>query len=183
MCWSLPATLLILAFAGPPGELAAQESLLDSARARLARLDGEVRLPGPDSAIEVRRDRWGIPHIYAKTVHDLFFAQGYVVAQDRLWQMEIWRRPGEGRLSEVLGPALVERDRVARLLKYRGEMPAEWASYAPDTRAIVRAFVQGVNAYIAEVQSRPPLESTLLARALAPGEEPAPWHGDGPLPR
>src|SRR5438876_11113123 len=98
MRWSLPAALLILAFAGRPGAVAAQESLLDSARARLARLEGEVRLTGPDSAIEVRRDRWGIPHIYAKTAHDLFFAQGYVVAQDRLWQMEIWRRAGEGRL-------------------------------------------------------------------------------------
>ena len=181
MRWSLPAALLIVAFAGRRGELAAQESLLDSARARLARLDGEVRLPGPDSAIEVRRDRWGIPHIYAKTAHDLFFAQGYVVAQDRLWQMEIWRRAGEGRLAEVLGPGFVERDRGARLLRYRGDMAAEWASYAPDTRAIVRAFVQGVNAYIAEVQNRPPIEFTLLGMAPSPWEETVPLQRMGAL--
>ena len=173
--------LLIVAVAGRVESVSGQESLLDSARARLARLDGEVRLAGPDSAIEIRRDRWGVPHIYAKTTHDLFFAQGYVVAQDRLWQMEIWRRAGEGRLAEVLGPGFVERDRVARLLKYRGDMAAEWASYAPDTRAIVRDFVQGVNAYIAEVKDRPPIEFTLLGMAPSPWEETVPLQRMGAL--
>src|SRR5690242_14175035 len=89
-----------------PAALAAQapsptpSSLLDSARARLARIDGTVTVPGLDSAVEVRRDRWGIPHIYARTRHDLFLAQGFVAAQDRLWQMRCggaaardgWRR-------------------------------------------------------------------------------------------
>src|SRR5207244_12625552 len=70
---------------------------IDSARARLAQLDGRVSVPGLDSAVEVRRDHWGVPHIYAKTQHDLFFAQGYVAAQDRLWQMEMWRGTGQGR--------------------------------------------------------------------------------------
>ena len=67
-------------------------SLRDSAAARLAQLDGTAILAGLDSAVEVRRDRWGVPHIYARTQHDLFVAQGYVAAQDRLWQMEMWRR-------------------------------------------------------------------------------------------
>ncbi|HEX7024892.1 MAG TPA: penicillin acylase family protein, partial [Gemmatimonadales bacterium] len=71
---SLSAGLLILALA--PG-LSAQASLLDSARARLSPLDGDVTVPGLDSVVEVRRDRWGVPHIYARTTHDLFFAQGY----------------------------------------------------------------------------------------------------------
>src|SRR5207247_10892841 len=122
--------------------------LLDSARGRLAQLDGTITVPGLDSVVEVRRDRWGVPHIYAKTVHDLFVAQGYVAAQDRLWQMEMWRRQGEGRLAEVLGPKFVQRDRFARLLRYQGDPDAEWRSYAPDARELVRAFVQGVNAYI-----------------------------------
>ena len=135
---------------------------LDSARARLAQIDGAVEVAALDSAVLVRRDRWGVPHIYAKTQHDLFFAQGYVAAQDRLWQMEMWRRIGEGRLAEVIGPSAVERDRFARLLKYRGDMQLEWASYAPDAREIVRAFVAGVNAYIAAVRARPPIEFTLL---------------------
>ena len=175
--WSAVTGLLIVALGARPGVAVAQESLLDSARARLARLDGEARVRGLDSAVEVRRDRWGVPHIYAKTAHDLFFAQGYVVAQDRLWQMEIWRRAGEGRLAEVLGPGFVERDRVARLLRYRGDMTAEWASYAPDARQIVRAFVQGVNAYIAAVKDRPPIEFTLLGMA------PAAWDETVPLTR
>jgi len=173
----LPAAgLLILAFA-LPASLSGQAPVVDSARAVLAQLDGETRVAGLDSAVEVRRDRWGVPHIYAKTTHDLFFAQGYVVAQDRLWQMEMWRRTGEGRLAEVLGPAYVERDRIARLLAYRGDMAAEWSSYAPDTRPIVSAFVQGINAYIASVRDHPPIEFSLL------GFLPEPWDERVPLQR
>jgi penicillin amidase len=139
-----------LATAGAESPLAhlPAAALRDSARARLATVDGRVTVPGLDSAVEVRRDRWGVPHIYARNAHDLFFAQGYVAAQDRLFQMEIWRRAGEGRLAEVLGPAYVNRDRLARLFRYRGDMTAEWNSYAPDARALVTAFVSGVNAYI-----------------------------------
>jgi len=155
-------------------------ALLDSARARLATLDGHVRLTGLDSAVEVRRDRWGVPHIYARTTHDVFFAQGYVAAQDRLFQMEIWRRAGEGRLAEVLGPSYVSRDRLARLFKYRGDSAAEWSSYAPDARALVAAFVSGVNAYIDEVRSHPtklPIEFSLL------GFLPERWSPEVPLAR
>ena len=142
-----------------------KSALRDSARARLATLDGRIRLTGLDSAVEVRRDRWGVPHIYARTAHDVFFAQGYVAAQDRLFQMEIWRRAGEGRLAEVLGPSYVTRDRLARLFKYRGDSAAEWSSYAPDARALVTAFVSGVNAYIDEVRAhrnKLPIEFSLL---------------------
>ena len=151
----------------PPPAFAhlSREALRDSARARLAVVDGRVGLTGLDSSVEVRRDRWGVPHIYARTAHDVFFAQGYVAAQDRLFQMEIWRRAGEGRLAEVLGPAYVTRDRLARLFKYRGDMDVEWKSYAPDARVLVTAFVAGVNAYIDEVRahrSRLPIEFSLL---------------------
>src|SRR5438034_9126110 len=100
-------------------QLPSRAELLDSARGRLAQLDGTITVSGLDSVVEVRRDRWGVPHIYAKTQQDLFFAQGFVAAQDRLWQMEMWRRIGEGRLAEVVGPGAVERDRIARLLAYR----------------------------------------------------------------
>ncbi len=157
--------------------LLTQSAWLDSARTRLAQIDGEIRVPGLDSAVEVRRDRWGVPHIYAKTVHDLFFAQGFVAAQDRLWQIDMWRRIGEGRLSEVLGPDYVERDRFARLLRYRGDMDAEWASYAPDTREIVTAFVAGLNTWVRIARDRPPVEYSLL------GFVPEPFAGDVPLQR
>jgi penicillin amidase len=166
----------LFVFLFPP--YAAGQSALDStARARLAVIDGTVTLAKLDSSVEVRRDRWGIPHIYARTQHDLFFAQGYVAAQDRLWQMEMTRRIGEGRLAEVLGPRMVERDRFARLFTYRGDPEREWASYAPDTRSIVTAFVDGVNAYIDDVRTHPPIEFDLL------GIRPEPWRYEVPLQR
>ncbi|MFL6290238.1 MAG: penicillin acylase family protein [Thermoanaerobaculia bacterium] len=114
----------------------------------VAPTSGRLTVQGLSKPVTVLRDPWGIPHIYAETQDDLFFAQGFVAAQDRLFQMEVWRRAGEGRLAEILGPAAVERDRVARLLRYRGDMEAEYASYAPDARQIIEAFVRGVNAYI-----------------------------------
>lgn len=158
-------------------QFATGATLDSTARARLAVLDGTVALAGLDSSVEVRRDRWGVPHIYARTQHDLFFAQGYIAAQDRLWQMEMTRRIGEGRLAEVLGPGMVERDRFARLFTYRGDPEREWASYAPDTRSIVTAFVDGVNAYIAQVRTHPPIEFDLL------GVAPEPWYYNVPLQR
>jgi len=153
------------------------DTLRAQAAGRLARIDGTIAVPGLDSAVEVRRDRWGVPHIYARTQHDLFLAQGFVAAQDRLWQMEMWRWQAEGRLAEVLGPRYVERDRFARLFRYRGSKEAEWAAYGPDARAIVGAFVAGVNAYIAQVKDHPPIEFSLL------GFAPEPWTIDVPLAR
>jgi penicillin G amidase len=70
----------------------------------LAQLAGTIEFPDRLQPVEILRDRWGIAHIYAGTTRDLFFAQGFVAAQDRLWQMEMWRRAGEGRLAEILGP-------------------------------------------------------------------------------
>ena len=98
--------------------------------------------------IEIVRDKWGVPHIYAETQDDLFFAQGYMAARDRLWQIDLWRRAATGKLSEVLGPKSVERDRLALLLRYRGDWNAEWTSYAPDTWRIATAFTEGINFYI-----------------------------------
>ncbi len=82
-------------------------------RAALAQLEGSVQLRGLDAPVTVTRDRWGVPHIAAQSTKDLYFAQGFVMAQDRLWQMEMWRRGAEGRLAEVLGPSAVSRDRQA----------------------------------------------------------------------
>ncbi|HKP30011.1 MAG TPA: penicillin acylase family protein [Gemmatimonadales bacterium] len=169
--------LAIILSASPPARLPAQAPWLDSAKTRLAKIEGELRVPGLDSAVEVRRDRWGLPHIYAKTVRDLFFAQGFVAAQDRLWQIDMWRRIGNGTVSEVLGPDFLERDKFARLLLYRGDMNAEWTSYAPDTRLIVTSFVRGLNAYVALVKDTPPIEYTML------GFKPTPFADDMPLQR
>src|SRR5215211_1044701 len=180
---ALAATIAVIGMSpasASPGESPSNtpaDTLRDQAAKRLAQIEGELTIPGLDSAVEVRRDRWGVPHIYARNEHDLFFAQGFVAAQDRLWQMEMWRRQAEGRLAEVLGPRAAERDRMARLFRYRGSRDAEWAAYGPNAREIVGAFVAGVNAYIAESKDRLPIEFTLM------GFTPEPWTIDVPLAR
>jgi penicillin amidase len=145
----------IIGFQPPQGESVAE--LVQRATAALSQTSGTLRLAGLEQPVEVIRDRWGVPHIYAKTVHDLFFAQGFVAAQDRLWQLDLWRRNAEGTLAEILGPAAVKRDTFARLLRYRGDMDAEWTSYGPDAKAIIAAFVEGINTQIALVTSQPGL--------------------------
>jgi len=140
----------------------AEKSLREQAQAVLARIAGRMEVAELEKPVEILRDPWGVAHFYAQTQQDLFFAQGFVAAQDRLWQLEMWRRKAEGQLAEVLGPAGVERDRYARLLRYRGDMEAEWRSYSPDTRTIVEAFVRGINAYIAQLGDRLPVEFQLL---------------------
>jgi penicillin amidase len=135
----------------------------------LAQTDGSVKLKGLQKPVGVIRDEWGVAHIYAETQDDLFFAQGFVAAQDRLWQMDLWRRVGEGKLAEVLGPSAVERDRFARLIRYRGDMKSEYESYAPDAKQIIEAFVRGVNAQIELSKDRLPIEFQLT------GSKPDPW--------
>ena len=145
-----------------------EAGLRTAARDRLAQLDGKIELDGLSAPVEVLRDRWGIAHIYARDTADLFFAQGFVAAQDRLYQMEIWRRAGAGELAEVFGPEYVERDRLARLMRYRGDMEAEWTSYSPDTKQIATAFTNGVNAFIRHRGDKLPVEFALLD--FRPGE-------------
>lgn len=140
----------------------APKDVKDLARRSLSQIDGELKLPGLQQPVEVIRDQWGVPHIYAQDADDLFFAQGYVMAQDRLWQMEWWRRTFDGHLAEVLGPAAVERDRLARLLKFRGPYDeAEWTSYHRDARQIFTAYANGINAYIDQNAGNLPVEFRL----------------------
>ena len=140
----------------------------------VALTSGELHVPGLKQPVRVLRDRWGVAHIYAGNQHDLFFAQGVVAAQDRLFQMELWKRAGEGRLSEILGPRALKRDINARALKYRGDLRKEYESYSPDTLAILTAFTDGINAYIATLEapggSGLPIEFTLA------GFRPDSWH-------
>jgi penicillin amidase len=107
-----------------------------------------ITLPNLRQPVEILIDHWGVPHIYAKNEADLFFAQGFNAARDRLFQIDLWRRRGLGQLSEVFGPAFVEQDKAARLFLYRGDMDKEWAAYGPDAKEIAGHFVAGVNAYI-----------------------------------
>jgi penicillin amidase len=109
----------------------------------------ELPVAGLTAPVDILTDPWGVPHIYASSTHDAFWAQGFQVARDRLWQIDTWRRRGLGLLSEVWGRAYVEQDRAARLFLYRGDMHAEWLAYSSDTKRIVTAFTAGINAYVA----------------------------------
>jgi penicillin G amidase len=127
----------------------------------VAQVSGTLALDGLSGPVRVFRDRWGVPHIYAESRDDLFFAQGFVQAQDRLFQMDLWRRSVQGRLSQVLGANFIERDAMTRRVQFRGDLDAEWASYGPDAKAIVTAFVRGINAWVALARERPPEEFAL----------------------
>ncbi|MXX79348.1 MAG: penicillin acylase family protein [Gemmatimonadales bacterium] len=134
-----------------------------------------LRVPGLEAGVEILKDLWGVSHIYAETEHDLFFAQGYSAARDRLFQFELWRRQATGTVSEILGPRELERDRGARLFRFRGDLEAELNHYHPRGAEIIRAFTDGINAYIAETDRDPdllPVEFEML------GIRPQPWTPD-----
>lgn len=153
--------------------LPAPSGLDELAKQSLAQIDGRVTLAGLRDSVQVIRDRWGVPHIYASNLEDLFFAQGYVQAQDRLWQMEMYRRTFEGSLAEILGPAYVEHDRLMRLLRYRGPFDeSEWSHYHPQGRLIFESFARGVNAFVAAAGNNLPVEFKLT------GLRPKPWTAD-----
>jgi len=124
-----------------------------------------LSVPGLQQSVEVIRDVYGINHIYAQNEHDLFFAQGYCAAKDRLFQFEIWRRQATGTVAEILGPRELKRDIGTRLFKFRGNMKQELNHYHPHGEQIVTAYVEGVNAYVSETKENPkllPLEFRLL---------------------
>jgi penicillin G amidase len=134
-----------------------------------------VTLPHLQQPVEILIDHWGVPHIYAKNEADLFLAQGFNAAHDRLFQIDLWRRRGLGQLSEIFGPAFVEQDRAARLFLYRGDMTQEWAAYGPEAKQIAESFAAGINTYIdwlADHSDRTPWEFRELSYA------PAKWSAD-----
>ena len=181
---ALALALILAVVAWGKGQAAPEQApgrLEKRAKATLAVIRGTVNARGLHEAVRVQRDRWGVAHIYAKNEHDLFFAQGFVVSQDRLFQMELWKRSGEGRLAEILGPSFVQRDVNARLLRYRGDMGAEYKSYAPDTREILEAFTSGINAYIDEIQK--PGSSGLPLEFQLAGFKPEHWKPEDCLNR
>jgi penicillin amidase len=128
-------------------------------------VDESFIVPGLQAPVDVLIDEWGVSHVYAANSDDLFLAQGWNAARDRLWQLDLWKRRGDGTLAEVLGPEYVSKDRAARLLLYRGDLYEEWLAYASDTKRITSSFVAGVNAWIDTVLADPerlPLEFEAL---------------------
>lgn len=125
----------------------------------------ELKLEGLQESVEIVRDEWGINHIYAKNQHDLFFAQGYAAAEDRLFQFEIWRRQATGTVAELLGERELKRDIGTRLFKFRGDMTTEMNHYHDEGVEIITAYTDGVNAYITDILKTPeqlPIEFKML---------------------
>ncbi len=137
-------------------------------------IKGDIKVAGLESQVEVYRDSWGVPHIYASNPHDLFFAQGYVHAQDRFWQMEFWRRQGSGRLSEILGESAVGNDRFIRTLGWHRTAAQELELLDGELLAVLEAYADGVNAYISTHRGRLGLEFTILG-LTGVKFEPEPW--------
>jgi penicillin amidase len=138
----------------------------------LPQISGEIYLEGLQETVEIIRDNYGIPHIYAKNEPDLFFAMGYAMAQDRFWQMEFYRRLGQGRLSEVFGKAYLEIDRHFRMLAV-----TDMNKKVPGKIAFIpKSFADGVNTYLNSQRERLPIEFKLL------GYKPESWGIEDYLP-
>jgi penicillin amidase len=132
--------------------------------------DSALRAP-----VTIASDRYGLNHILAEHEHDLFFAQGFNAARERLWQIDLWRRRGLGLLAEVLGPGFAAQDRACRTFLYAGDIQREWASYPAGTKEICEQFCSGINAFVALVrsgQARLPDEFEVL------GFEPSLWRAE-----
>lgn len=135
---------------------------------------GEIRLSGLQGRVEIIRDRFGVPHIYADTPEDLFFAQGFAQAQDRFFQMEFWRRIGQGRLAELFGPGALAQDRFIRTLGWRRVAEQEAAQLDPETRRALERYAEGVNAYALSNADRLGLEFRVLG-LIGRRWQPEPW--------
>ena len=145
--------------------------LRSAEKAALPVLDGELHLAGLSAPVVVERDGHGVPHIEATTQDDLFMAQGYVTAQDRLWQMDAFRRNANGELAEILGPSLVKHDTAQRVLQLRNTARRIYANLSAADRARFEDYAKGVNLFIAQHQDTLPPEFKLLHY------RPQPWTG------
>ncbi|NHO34334.1 penicillin acylase family protein [Acetobacter fallax] len=110
--------------------------------------------------VEILEDRWGVPHVRAQTIPDAFFANGYLIARDRLWELDFGHRQSLGRLAEVFGPAFVRSDTANRLFLFRGNTEAEFGGFSPLVQACARSYVAGINARLAQVRNIPTLLPT-----------------------
>ena len=135
----------------------------------LPQLDGAVKVAGLQKEVTVERDGWGVPHIRASSVADMVEAEGYVMAQDRLWQMDLLRRAAKGQLSEILGPSTLKIDETFRTLGFNRAAERDAAQLDGETREIMEAYARGVNRFIEQHGKQLPLEFTLLKY------KPRPW--------
>ena len=168
----LPRWVLLTAIVVVMAVGVASSAAVGTARRPFPKVSGEVDLAGLTAPVEVRRDGYGVPHLYADNAEDLFAAQGYVHAQDRFWEMDIRRHITAGRLSELFGPDQLETDFFVRTLGWRRVAEQELIRVSPSTRRYLDAYATGVNAYLRE---RPPAGLSLEYSVLGAGYTPEPW--------
>ena len=135
----------------------------------LPQLDGSISLPGLQKEVTVERDNWGVPHIRAASLVDAVEAQGYVMAQDRLWQLDLMRQASRGQLSEIVGPLALKSDKQFRTFGFSRAAERDYAAMDKDSRALMEAYARGVNVFIEKHQNNLPLEFSLLKY------KPQPW--------
>src|ERR1700722_18590937 len=148
LLWSCLVLFVVLLFAPLAGVL----WLRSAAKSALPQLDGDVHLAGLSAPVTIRRDAHGVPHVEAATEDDLFIAQGYVTAQDRLWQMDGSRRNANGDLAEIMGPALIQHDKTQRVLQIRLTAQRFYSNLFADDRRRIDDYARGVNLFIAQCQ-------------------------------
>ncbi len=136
---------------------------------KMAQTEGTLGVKGLQAPVEVLRDQYGIPHIYAQNDHDLMFAQGFVHAQDRFWQMELNRRTATGTLAELFGELALDTDRATRTFGFDRLGRKDWEVVSEEVRSLVRAYTDGVNACLELFPNKLPVEFTLLRH------RPRPW--------
>lgn len=142
---------------------------------KLPIIDGQLKLEGLLTPVEVIRDKWGIPHIYAENTHDLFFAQGFVQAQDRLWQLELNRRTATGTLSELFGDLTLDTDRTARTFGFARLGRTDWENADDELKEVLQAYTDGVNSFLQHPSSKLSIEFSLIRH------KPEPWKPEDSL--
>ncbi|HTJ30240.1 MAG TPA: penicillin acylase family protein [Acidobacteriaceae bacterium] len=160
-----PLVIVLAAIALIGGRYWIRHALHDS----LPQIDGTLSIAGLSAPVTVQRDAHGVPHIHAATLDDLVIAQGFVTAQDRLWQMDILRRHAAGELAEILGPSLIPHDRTQRILQVRTAADRAIAQLPPDQLHWLQLYARGVNDSIAAQSPHLPIEFRILRY------EPSPW--------
>ena len=168
--------LVILLIAGIGGAYYFKSYLPNRvASTSLPQTEGKIQIAGLQGPVNIYRDKMGIPNIYAGNQHDLFFAQGYVHAQDRFWQMDTWRHIGSGTLSEMFGKGQVETDTFLRTLGWKQVAEQEYAQLDPQAKAILDSYTEGVNAYLKDHDKTTlSLEYAVLG-LLSPAYKVEPW--------
>lgn len=162
--WGIRVALLLVAFV-----ILFAGYIYVSLRRALPQTDGTLTLTGLTEPVRVVRDEWGTVNIYAENEYDLFFAQGFTVAQDRMWQMEIFRRAPSGRMSEIVGEQALFLDTFNRNMQMRQTAELIWQQMDDDSKEILQAYTDGINAYLETNKNSLPIEYKILLL------QPEPW--------